>query len=179
MAWPWLFGSPADDDDAGVSAAPAPPIVTESFAFGAPAVTDAVDAQVNLAVEFAVLAPGSVVGIDWTTPLGAPGVVPVVSLWNEDTATQLGSRTVPVISPGTVQRIMFAAAVAVVPGVNYQAQVWTDRYTATNMYPSWPVTTTHMRTATVNPGRFLYAGAPALATNTNTSCYFVSPVAAF
>lgn len=167
------------DDDPAAPAAPAPPVVSESFAYGPPALPDVSDAAVNLGVEWAVAGAGTVIGIDWTTPLSGPGVVPVVALWNEDTATQLASQVVPVVMPGVVQRVLFAVPALVVPGVNYLAQVWTDQYTAFNAYPSWPVATANMHTATTNPGRFLYAGAPAMATHDNTSCYFVSPVVVF
>lgn len=179
MAWPWVMIGRNDDDGSAARRAPAPPPPAEAFAFGVPANPDAADMPVNLAVEFAVTAGGTVTGIDWTTPLGTPGVLPIVSLWNEDTASLMASRVVAVVTPGVVQRVLFAAPVAVVAGVNYQAQVWTDRLTATNSYPSWPVVTAHMATATTNPGRFLYAAGPALATNTNLTCYFVSPVGVF
>lgn len=175
----WWMTQDRDDDGDQAVPAPAPPVVTESFAFGAPVVADAADAPVNLGTLFAVTVAGSVVGIDWHTPLVAPGVAPAVALWNADTVTLLGSALVGPVVVGTVQRTLFAVAAAVVPGVNYVAQIWTDRYTATLSYPSWPVTTVSMHTGTTNPGRLLYGAAPAYAPNTTDSCYFVGPVGVF
>ncbi len=175
---PWLRPPDDDGDDlAAVLPAPPPP-VRETFAFGAPATPDAPDAAVNLATLFAVTAAGLVVGIAWQTPTVAPGVVPVVQLWNKDTATLLAQQTVGAVVPGTVQQVLFAAPAAVVPGVNYHAQVWTDRYAFTAGY-GWPVATANMHSAAVNPAAFLYDPAPQLAIHDNGNCYFVGPIGQF
>lgn len=160
-----------------LASAGAPPVVTETFIWPAPALPDNPDATVNLALRFAVTAPGSWTAIDILNPTVAPGIVCVVQGYAAP-GVLLSSTAFAAVGGGALQRVLFPVAIPVLPAITYSAQWLTDRYPATGAYP-WPAATAHM--VTDNPGSaFEYSPLPVYADfSTTTTNFHLSPVVVF
>lgn len=121
--------------------------------FAAPALPDLQDAGVSytLGVQFQLAEALNCVGVQWTVPTTAPGLVSRVSIWETAGSTELVGKDVDLSTSGgqTVQ-VRFDTPQALAAATNYRASVFVrERYVATTN-DAWPKETAPITATAAN-----------------------------
>jgi hypothetical protein len=135
-----------------------------------PNVNDGVQ-EYDLAVGFTTLVDASAVGVEWFTPISAPGVTPTVKWWRVSDQALLASKSFTADS-GVRQQVMLDAPVSI-PAGGYRVSVHTIFFTLTFGWTGWPASSDNMVTA--NPDGWLNAG-PGFPNSPSSSLYHVAPI---
>ena len=126
----------------------------------------------DLAVGFSTLSDGQGLGVEWFTPLSAPGITPVVKWWRVSDGALLASKSFTAVA-GTRQQIFFDDPIDV-PAGSYRVSVETIFFTLTSDWAGWPASSSGMVTA--NPDGWLHVEPGFPDNGVRTALYHVSPI---
>lgn len=135
-----------------------------------PNVNDGVQ-EYDLAVGFDTLVDALAAGVEWFTPISAPGITPTVKWWRVSDQSLVASKSFTADS-GQRQQVMFDVPVPIAAG-EYRVSVHTIFFTLTFGWAGWPASSDNMVTA--NPDGWLNAG-PGFPNTPTSSLYHVAPI---